>query len=153
MVQCSQRLERQSRDNQKLASAFRQLQASQAAMSAEVLQTGTVVRRLQQQDIQRAVVLTSAVYQGLGSGPLAMASAAAAAPAIPVRAAKSLAGRRRQHAEAVQQKQQQQRQQAGAHAGAIADANANEPKWQRWEGIHFSLDRTSPLMRMPLCLL
>lgn len=142
-----QALQQQIQETRQLTLAVRQLQASQAVISTELLQTGAVVRRLQQQGTQSAVMLTSVVYQGRGSGHLAMPSTAAAAPATPVRAAKSLAGRRRQHAEAAQQKQQRQR--ADALAAGDSSASAIKPKWQHWEGVHYSLDRTSPLMHMP----
>ena len=137
-----QALQRQSMETRQLTLAVRQLQASQAVFSTELIQTGTVVRRLQEQGTQSAVMLTSVVCQGLGSGSLAMPSAATAVPAGPLRPAKSIAGRRRQTAAAAQEKQQRQR----AEAVATGDCSAGpiKPKWQRWEGIHFSLDRTSP---------
>ena len=132
---------------QQLTSVVRQLQSSQAVICTELLQTGTVVRRLQQQGTQSAVMLTSMVCQGLGSSSLAMPSAATAVPAVPLRVAKSVAGRRRQTAEAAQQKQQ--RQQAEAVVAGDCSAGPIKPKWQRWEGIHYSLDRKVPSMHMP----
>lgn len=85
-----QALQRQSMETRQLTLAVRQLQASQAVFGTELLQTSTVVRRLQQQGTQSAVMLTSVVCQGLGSRSLALPSATTAVPAVPSRAAKVL---------------------------------------------------------------
>lgn len=77
-----------------LTFAVRQLQASQAVSGVELVQTGTVVRRLQQQGTQSAGILMRVVCKGLGSCSLAMPSAASAVIAGRLRAGQSIAGRR-----------------------------------------------------------
>jgi hypothetical protein len=117
---------------------MRRLQAAQAATYAEMLHNRTAMQRLQRQEANNAVLLTSMVCKGLRDGQIAVA----APPAEPatVRAATTQAGKRRLVADEKVRKKQKEYDDAIA-AGERPAGERVQPKWQRWQGVHHSLAR------------